>query len=174
MSASASSSPSSGFNIGVVGKPQIGRAKLGLTSERPARLHRGALKPPPGCPRCCFCCCFEAPNTEFSEQFPGILLGLARATAEGRRCSTIFTLRDRSRYFRRGGGQGTFVRGSKTSNDWSRESGGERWNPPDVIKAHKLKNVSHFRGRQMNHFSTSNDRGKTFAATLTGGSLARS
>lgn len=106
MSASASSSPSSGFNIGVVGKPQIGRAKLGLTSERPARLHRGALKPPPGCPRCCFCCCFEAPNTEFSEQFPGILLGLARATAEGRRCSTIFTLRECSRYFRRWGGGG--------------------------------------------------------------------
>lgn len=54
----------------------------------------GALKPPPGDPRCCFCCCFEAPNTEFLEQFPGIPLGLARATAEERRCFMIFTLRD--------------------------------------------------------------------------------
>lgn len=66
----------------------------------------GALKPPPGDPRCCFCCCFEAPNTEFSEQFPGIPPGLARATAEERRCFTIFTLRYCSRYFRRGGGRG--------------------------------------------------------------------
>lgn len=95
-----SSFPSPGFNIGVVREPQIGRANLGLVSAE------GALKPPPGDPRCCFCCCFEAPNTEFSEQFPGIPLGLARATAEERRCFTIFTLRYCSQYFRKGGGRG--------------------------------------------------------------------